>query len=192
MTEVRNETNYPIATQIDRGLFEIYNSPIYQRLYKANKFNYNIRKCDQNSTIQNIDPVNMPELDFTFTPADLYMDMTQTSLNTVLDIPVPTSFADGDYIVQQNGNIYRAPRDTWTNPDTWTDRMIMPFYSTAIISKVKLYKDNKNGDSLQWEQDYINTYAENAKLGSQEQVNICQTNCQVNNDTRILLYVPSG
>ena len=52
MTEVRmqnnnaNETNYPIATQIDRGLFEIYNSPIYQRLYKANKFNYNIRKCD--------------------------------------------------------------------------------------------------------------------------------------------------
>ena len=168
MTEVRNETNYPIATQIDRGLFEIYNSPIYQRLYKANKFNYNIRKCDQNSTIQNIDPANMPELDFTFTPADLYMDMTQTSLNTVLNIPVPTNFVSGDYIVQQNGNIYRAPGATWTNPDTWTDRMIMPFYSTAIISKVKLYKDNKNGDSLQWEQDYINTYAENAKLGSQE------------------------
>ena len=70
--------------------------------------------------------------------------------------------------------------------------MIMPFYSTAIISKVKLYKDNKNGDSLQWEQDYINTYAENAKLGSQEQVNICQTNCQVNNDTRILLHVPTN
>lgn len=46
MSEIRNETNYPIATQIDRGLFEIYNSPIYQRLYKANKFNYNIRKCD--------------------------------------------------------------------------------------------------------------------------------------------------
>ena len=45
-TEFTNETNYPIATQIDRGLFEIYNSPIYQRLYKANKFNYNIRKCD--------------------------------------------------------------------------------------------------------------------------------------------------
>lgn len=44
--EYANETNYPIATQIDRGLFEIYNSPIYQRLYKANKFNYNIRKCD--------------------------------------------------------------------------------------------------------------------------------------------------
>ena len=92
MSEIRNETNYPIATQIDRGLFEIYNSPIYQRLYKANKFNYNVRKCDQNSAIQNIDPANMPELDFTFTPADLYMDMTQTSLNTVLDIPVPASF----------------------------------------------------------------------------------------------------
>lgn len=168
MSEIRNETNYPIATQIDRGLFEIYNSPIYQRLYKANKFNYNIRKCDQNSTIQNIDPVNMPELDFTFTPADLYMDMTQSSLNTVLDIPIPADFKPGDYIVQQNGNIYRAPGETWTNSDTWTDRMIMPFYSTAIISKVKLYKDNKNGDSLQWEQDYINTYAENAKLGSQE------------------------
>ena len=44
----------------------------------------------------------MPELDFTFTPADLYMDMTQTSLNTVLDIPVPSDFAAGDYIVQQN------------------------------------------------------------------------------------------
>lgn len=29
MSEIRNETNYPIATQIDRGLFEIYNSPIY-------------------------------------------------------------------------------------------------------------------------------------------------------------------
>ena len=115
----------------------------------------------------------MPELDFTFTPADLYMDMTQSSLNTVLNIPVPSSFQLGDYIVQQNGNIYVAPGDTWTDSSTWKDRMTLPFYSTAIISKVKLYKDNKNGDSLQWEQDYINTYAENAKLGSQEQVNIC-------------------
>lgn len=34
----------------------------------------------------------MPELDFTFTPGDLYMDMTQTSLNTVLDIPIPSDF----------------------------------------------------------------------------------------------------
>ena len=110
----------------------------------------------------------MPELDFTFTPADLYMDMTQSSLNTVLNIPMPTSYTKGDYIVQQNGNIYVAPKADWTNSSTWTDRMILPFYSTAIISKVKLYKDNKNGDSLQWEQDYINTYAENAKLGSQE------------------------
>ena len=110
----------------------------------------------------------MPELDFTFTPADLYMDMTQSSLNTVLNIPMPTSYAKGDYIIQQNGNIYVAPGATWTDSSTWTDRMILPFYSTAIISKVKLYKDNKNGDSLQWEQDYINTYAENAKLGSQE------------------------
>lgn len=41
----------------------------------------------------------MPELDFTFTPADLYMDMTQSSLNTVLSIPMPTSYAKGDYIV---------------------------------------------------------------------------------------------
>ena len=41
----------------------------------------------------------MPELDFTFTPADLYMDMTQSSLNTVLSIPMPASYAKGDYIV---------------------------------------------------------------------------------------------
>ena len=101
---------------------------------------------------------------------------------------MPTSFTKNDYIIQQNGNIYVAPHDTWTNSSTWTDRMTLPFYSTAIISKVKLYKDNKNGDSLQWEQDYINAYAENAKLGSQEQVNMCQTNCQVNNDTRILYH----
>ena len=56
----------------------------------------------------------MPELDFTFTPADLYMDMTQSSLNTVLNIPMPSDYAKGDYIIQQNGNIYRAPGATWT------------------------------------------------------------------------------
>lgn len=95
-----NETNYPIATQIDKGLFDIYNSPIYQRLYKSNKFTYNVRKSDQNSAIQQIDPANLPELDFTFTPADLYMDMTQSSLCTVLDVPVPTGFAKNDYIIQ--------------------------------------------------------------------------------------------
>ena len=161
---------------------------IYQKLYKANKFTYNVRKSDQNSAIQNILPANLPELDFTFTPADLYMDMTQSALCVLLDVPMPTSFTANDYIVQQNGNIYVAPKASWTNSATWTDRMTLPFYSTAIISKVKLYKDNKNGDSLQWEQDYINAYAENAKLGSQEQVNMCQTNCQVNNDTRILYH----
>ena len=103
-------------------------------------------------------------------------------------MPVPTSFTKNDYIIQQNGNIYVAPSATWTDSTTWTDKMTLPFYSTAIISKVKLYKDNKSGDSLQWEQDYINAYAENAKLGSQEQVNMCQTNCQVNNDTRIIYH----
>ena len=90
----------------------------------------------------------MPELDFTFTPADLYTDLTHSTVATVLNIPLPTSYPQRDYIIQQNGNIYRAPGATWTESSTWTDRMILPFYSTAIISKVKLYKDNKNGDSL--------------------------------------------
>ena len=46
MSEIRNETNYRVGRGVDRCLFEIYNSPIYQRLYRANEFNYNIRECD--------------------------------------------------------------------------------------------------------------------------------------------------
>lgn len=65
-----NESSYTIATVIDKGLYDIYNSPIYRRLYKSSKFVYNIRKSDQNSAIQNIDPANLPELDFNFTPSD--------------------------------------------------------------------------------------------------------------------------
>ena len=53
------------------------------------------------------------------------------------------SYKKGDYIVQQNGNIYVAPGATWTDSSTWTDRMILRLYSTAIISKVKLYKDDE-------------------------------------------------
>ena len=98
--------------------------------------------------------------------------MTQSSLNVILNVPFPTTFEKNDYIVKQNGNIWRAPHDTWTDPSTWTDRMTLPFYSTAIIQTVKLWKDNKQTDSLNWQQDYINVYAENAKLGSQEQVNM--------------------
>lgn len=71
-----NESSYPIATVIDKGLYEIYNSPIYRRLYKSSKFVYNVRKSDQNSSIQNISPENLPELDFNFTPSDQYVDMT--------------------------------------------------------------------------------------------------------------------
>lgn len=41
-----NESSYTIATVIDRGLYDIYNSPIYRRLYKSSKFVYNIRKSD--------------------------------------------------------------------------------------------------------------------------------------------------
>lgn len=66
--------------------------------------------------------------------------------------------------------------------------MTLPFYSTAIIKTVKLWKDNKQTDSLNWQQDNINVYAENAKLGSQEQVNMAQINCQVNNDVQILYH----
>ena len=71
-----NESSYPIATVIDKGLYEIYNSPIYRRIYKSSKFVYNLRKSDQNSSIQNISPENLPELDFNFTPSDQYVDMT--------------------------------------------------------------------------------------------------------------------
>ena len=59
--------------------------------------------------------------------------MTQSSLNVVLNVPVPSSFKKNDYIIKQNGNIWVAPHDTWTNSTTWTDRMTLPFYSTAII-----------------------------------------------------------
>lgn len=65
-----NESAYTIATIIDKGLYELYNSPIYRRIYKSTKFVYNLRKSDQNSSIQNISPDNLPELDFNFTPAD--------------------------------------------------------------------------------------------------------------------------
>ena len=41
-----NESSYPIATVIDKGLYEIYNSPIYRRIYKSSKFVYNVRKSD--------------------------------------------------------------------------------------------------------------------------------------------------
>lgn len=41
-----NESSYPIATVIDKGLYEIYNSPIYRRIYKSSKFVYNLRKSD--------------------------------------------------------------------------------------------------------------------------------------------------
>lgn len=98
--------------------------------------------------------------------------MTQSSLNVILNVPFPSIFKKNDYIIKQNGNIWRAPKETWTDPTTWSDRMTLPFYSTAIIQTVKLWKDNKYSDSLNWQQDYINVYAENAKLGSQEQVNM--------------------
>lgn len=41
-----NESSYTIATVIDKGLYEIYNSPIYRRIYKSSKFVYNVRKSD--------------------------------------------------------------------------------------------------------------------------------------------------
>ena len=69
--------------------------------------------------------------------------MTQSSLNVVLDVPVPGSFTKNDYIIKQNGNIWIAPQATWTDTSTWTDPMTLPFYSTAIIKTVKLWKDNK-------------------------------------------------
>lgn len=190
-----------VNTIIDKGLYDMYTSPLYQRI--------NLREQDIYTEILPIEyKTNIPaatdcpsELNFVL-PAKDYANVIQSALNFQIGVPFTAGDLSGKTVIQQNCAIYVCPSADLVTSSTKVLKCRLPLQTQCFFTEVQVEKDNIAYEGLNLKQEH--KFRENlfARLTSQEFINrtgadnvLCNDNTKIifigaaTNDTTTMVYL---